>query len=73
MEIRYVSQYLALAQEGLVEEMLCPLDQGLLMANLDLEDNIFLYCLSCDYKNYIGMSLYSKIEKEIENRKRISK
>lgn len=69
MEIRYVSQYLALAQEGLVEEMLCPLDQGLLMANQDFGDNLYLYCLSCEYKNYIGLNLYNKMVKAVKNAK----
>jgi hypothetical protein len=57
-----VSQYLTLAREGLVPQMDCPLDQGLLFANEDMEEKIFLYCLSCDYKKYIGIHLYKKME-----------
>jgi hypothetical protein len=61
MKIQYVSKYLSLSREGLVPELLCPMDQGLLYCNQDIEENIFLYCLSCDYRNNIGLSVYSKI------------
>lgn len=60
-QIQYVSQYIALSEEGLVPKLECPMDQGSLFCNLDLEDNIFLYCISCDYKNFIGSSFYDKI------------
>jgi hypothetical protein len=68
MQIQYVSQYLALAERGLVKEILCPLDGGLLMPNQDFEEKIYLYCLSCEYKKYIGIELYNQMVKEIENR-----
>lgn len=61
MKIQYVSKYIALSEEGLVSKMECPIDQGLLLSNLDKEDNIFLYCLSCDYKKNIGIKLYDDI------------
>ena len=64
-KIQYVSKYIALSQEGLVSKMLCPMEQGLLLSNMDLEDNIFLYCLECDYKKYIGISLYEEIVKKV--------
>lgn len=67
MKIQYVSKYLALAEEGLVEKTLCPIDQGLLLPNQDLEDNIFLYCLSCSYKNFIGLDWYNKIMESVNN------
>jgi len=60
-QIQYVSQYIALSEEGLVPVLECPMDQGSLFCNLDLNDNIFLYCISCDYKNFIGSSFYDKI------------
>lgn len=66
MKIQIVSKYLSLAKEGLVPQMDCPLDQGPLFPNLDNDDNIFLYCISCNYKSYIGLSLYNKIKKEVE-------
>jgi hypothetical protein len=37
------------------------MDQGLLLSNMDLQDNIYLYCISCDYKNFIGTSFYDKL------------
>lgn len=65
-QIQYVSKYLALAEEGLVSRMDCPIDQGLLFPNLDNDDNIFLYCISCSYKKNIGIDLYSKIKEIVE-------
>jgi hypothetical protein len=67
MKIQYVSKYLSLSKEGLVPELLCPMDQGSLYPNQDVEENIFLYCLSCDYKNSIGLEAYSKIEAAVKN------
>jgi hypothetical protein len=64
-KIQYVSKYIALSQEGLVSEILCPMEQGLLFSNMDLEDNIFLYCLSCDYKKYIGIDFYQEIVQKV--------
>jgi hypothetical protein len=67
MKIQYVSKYLSLSREGLVPELLCPMDQGSLYPNQDVEENIFLYCLSCDYKNSIGLEAYNKIEAAVKN------
>lgn len=65
MKIQTVSEYLALAKEGLVPRIECPVDQGLLFCNQDLEENIYLYCLSCNYKNYMGLEVYSGMEKAL--------
>ena len=67
MQIQYVSKYIALSQEGLVPRLECPMDQGSLLCNLDLEDNIYLYCLSCEYKNNIGLEVYEKIVSGVKN------
>jgi hypothetical protein len=61
MKIQYVSKYIALSEEGLVPRLECPMDQGSLYCNLNLNDEIYLYCLSCNYKNFIGISYYDKI------------
>jgi hypothetical protein len=66
MRVQVVSKYLALAEEGLVSRLDCPIDQGLLMPNLDENDNIFLYCLSCNYKNSMGLEVYDRIRKQVE-------
>ena len=66
MRLQYVSKYIALSEEGLVSKLECPLDQGLLMPNLDDEDKIFLYCLSCNYKNNMGLEVYDNIRKQVE-------
>ncbi len=67
MKIQYVSKYLALAEEGLVEKIECPLDQGPVSVNLDYEDNIYIYCLACDYKKIIGISYFNKIKERVDN------
>jgi len=46
----------------------CPLCQGFLFANLSNEDGIYLYCLSCEYKKQIGLALYSRMEKEVNEK-----
>jgi hypothetical protein len=66
MRIQYVSKYLQLAEEGLVPRLECPMDQGLLMSNLDWEDKIYLYCSSCSYKKHIGIDFYQKIKSQVE-------
>jgi DNA-directed RNA polymerase subunit M/transcription elongation factor TFIIS len=60
-----VSKYLDLASQGLVSKMDCPLDQGLLMPNQDINDKIYLYCLSCQYRKEIGLDLYGRMEKVV--------
>jgi len=61
MQIQYVSKYIALSEEGLVPGLSCPMDQGPLLPNMDLEDNIYLYCLSCSYKKTLGSSEYEAL------------
>jgi hypothetical protein len=61
MQIQYVSRYIALSEEGLVPKLVCPMDQGSLLANMDLENNIFLYCLECSYRKIIGLQFYSEL------------
>jgi hypothetical protein len=65
MKIQYVSKYIALSEEGLVSKLECPIDQGLLLSNLNNEDEIFLYCISCEYRKNIGLEIYSKIVDEV--------
>lgn len=65
-KVQYVSKYIALSKEGLVPELLCPMDQGPLYSNLDLEDNIFLYCISCNYKRTVGILDYDNIVSLVE-------
>jgi hypothetical protein len=56
---------LALAEEGLVSKLDCPMDQGLLMPNQTIDDKIYLYCLSCEYKKDLGLELYGKMEQAV--------
>lgn len=66
MQIQYVSKYLALAEEGLVPRIECPMDQGLLMPNQSDNDELYLYCLSCNYKKIIGTEYYGKIREAVD-------
>jgi hypothetical protein len=65
-KIQIVSKYLTLAEEGLVPRINCPMDQGLLMPNLSNEDEIYLYCLSCDYRKTIGTEYYGKLKEHVD-------
>lgn len=67
MKIQVVSKYLALAEEGLVSKLDCPMDQGLLMPNQTIDDKIYLYCLSCEYKKDLGLDLYGKMEQAVRS------
>ena len=65
MKIQYVSTYISMSEEGLVEKLLCPVDQSLLFSNQSLQDKIYLYCLECDYKKELGLLSYEKIVNEV--------
>ena len=65
MKIQYVSKYIALSEEGLVPTLDCPVDQGPLFSNQNLEEEIYLYCLQCDYKKTIGIAFYNQIVKTV--------
>ena len=65
MRVQYVSTYISMSEEGLVEKLLCPVDQSILFCNQDLLDEIYLYCLECDYKKVLGFASYEKIVNEV--------
>jgi hypothetical protein len=60
-----------MSESGLVEKLLCPVDQSLLFCNQDLEDDIYLYCLECEYKKNIGSATYEKIVNLVEANKNV--
>jgi hypothetical protein len=64
--IQYVSKYIALSEEGLVPRLECPLDQGLLLSNQTNLEEVYLYCLSCNYKKFIGFGFYDEIMKAVK-------
>ena len=66
MRIQYVSTYISMSEDGLVEKLLCPVDQSILFSNQNLLDEIYLYCLECDYTKNIGISTYEEIVKAVE-------
>ena len=65
MKVQYVSEYLALAEKGLCPRLDCPMDGGPLLCNLDIEDKIILYCISCDWKTIVGLHLYNQLKLEV--------
>ena len=67
MQIQYVSKYIALSKEGLFPELNCPMDQGPLLPNQDHGEQVFVYCLSCEYKKVLGSKEYNDIVKAVEN------
>jgi len=67
MQIQYVSKYITLSREGLFPELNCPMDQGPLLPNQDYEEQVFVYCLSCEYKKVLGSKEYNDIVKAVEN------
>jgi len=56
-----------MSEEGLVEKLLCPVDQSILFCNQDLEDNIYLYCLECEYRKNIGLNTYNEIVRAVQS------
>ena len=67
MRIQFVSKYISLSEEGLVDKLECPIDQGPLFCNQTLEDEIYLYCLECEYKKTIGLEFYDNIVKKVRS------
>lgn len=65
MRIQYVSTYISMSEEGLVEKLICPVDQSILFCNQDLLDEIYLYCLECDYRKVLGTTSYEIIVNEV--------
>lgn len=55
-----------MSEEGLVEKLLCPVDQSILFCNQNLLDEIYLYCIECNYKKALGLSTYQKIVEEVD-------
>ena len=71
MRVQYVSAYISMSEEGLVEKLLCPVDQSLLFSNQNLLDEVYLYCLECDYKKTLGAASYQKIVDEVNKHKNV--
>ena len=69
MKIQYVSEYIKLSDEGLVSKLECPMDQGPLFPNMTIEEDIYMYCLSCSYRKDLGLDseYYANIVKEVDN------
>jgi hypothetical protein len=65
-KIQYVSKYIRLSEEGLVPRLECPMDQGPLFCNQNMEDEIYLYCLSCNYKKVVGSEYYDTIRESVQ-------
>ena len=66
MKIQYVSTYISMSEEGLVEKLLCPVDQSILFCNQTISDELYLYCLSCKYKKALGITTYQNIVDQVD-------
>ena len=58
MIIHIVRKYLELSNNNTIPPVLCELDNdhGSLMPNLDENDEVFLYCLACEFKIHLGIN-----------------
>lgn len=67
MYIHIVKRYLILANNGIVEKYDCPMDpeHGSLQPNIDLNDKVFIYCLYCSYKRYLGIETLKDMELQV--------
>ena len=65
-KVQYVSKYIRLSEEGLVPRLECPMDQGPLFCNQSMDDEIYLYCLSCNYRKVIGSEYYDTIRESVK-------
>lgn len=68
MDIRVFSKYYQLSLENKVLPILCSIDDndGILVPNLDEDDRVYLYCLSCNFKMWPGQELYNNIQFVLE-------
>jgi hypothetical protein len=55
-----------MSEEGLVEKLLCPVDQSILFCNQTISDELYLYCLSCKYKKALGITTYQNIVDQVD-------
>lgn len=67
MIIHIVKYYLKLADSGFFDPVLCEIneDHGRLFANIDDNDKVFLYCLACDFKIWLGINSIQDMFKSI--------
>jgi len=66
MKIQYVSKYLQYAEEGSLVKFECPKDQVSLFCNLNQNDEIYLYCLNCNYEKILGLEIYDRMVKAVD-------
>lgn len=67
MDIREFRYYQFLAEKGLCKPLLCMNDpeHGILLAKLDNEDNVVIYCLACSFTLSPGIIFSDTIRKKI--------
>lgn len=68
MDIRLFSKYYKLSLEDKVIPIQCGIDQfhPVMVPNIDEEDQIYLYCLACNFKIIPGTELYRNITECID-------
>ena len=67
LTIQELHTYHQLAEAGLVKYFDCPLDKDhpYMIPYMDHDDNIYLMCLACSSKRYLGERLENAIKKII--------
>lgn len=63
MDIRVVREFIKLYPDH--PYISCPDDKISLLTNLDEDDIVILYCMSCKFKTQVGYNLYDKIRRVI--------
>lgn len=63
MIIQVINKYLILSDNDITIPIRCGIDNDhpRLFANMDDDDNIYLYCMACEYKLIPGIELYERI------------
>jgi len=68
MILRYIQEYIRVAESLGTPPFLCPFDEekSVIVLNVDIENNPFLFCLTCETKIKIGTNTYKKMIDELK-------
>lgn len=67
MDIREFRYYQFLAENGFCEPVVClnDIEHGSVLANVDENDNLYLYCLACTFKMQPGLAFSDFVRNKI--------
>ena len=68
MDIREFRYYQYLAEQGYLESIVCydDVEHGSMLGNIDENDKLYLWCMSCNYRLYPGLVLEEKVRTSIK-------